>query len=558
MRRSRLFFPFLVAGLLALLLVAGILSAFTVYEGSEDTSALDPRVVEFAESLGIEVGDRLPSLPSRVSEIVTSYDTNKNGIIDISELFDAIDDYFDGEIFISDLFSIIDLYFSGEQVGSGTPTAGSRQISDMIARVRPAIVKVVRPSGAQGSGVIFKLDADYAYLLTNQHVTKYEQTVSVTVENTAEYTGTVLGVDVGRDLAVVRIDCPRCSHIGFGDSTTLNLGDDVVALGYPLDRYLPRAVDAEGNRIIVPGSITVTKGIVSAFRYDTENDRRLVQTDTPINPGNSGGPLLSLDGEIMGINTFSIVGPGSENVNFAILETTVQEQLSTLLAGTDTPKAPTDPAEGYWSTILGSVSGHLHHDADNRFEYVRWNIGVKDLSVSALFENPYAHSTEREFSYGFTLRGRAGEPFLVFAVTSLGDWALIEQDESDIRTIASGGFADLRVGDGQFNHLSVVAIGNYVGMSINGELLVSDDGRSVFDIGDRTGPGFVAAVTGYYANSEVAGEITHFQDLYVSAFHGFDVEAAMERLGEVEGGWQATHTERLDPDGIEAEEKRTP
>ena len=348
---------------------------------------------------------------------------------------DWLDRNCNGIIDIADVLTVIDLYFSGDPIpapdpappGTPTPTLSAAtptpatpeptavaptpmatpepapvnpQLSHMITRVRPAIVRVVRPSGGQGSGVIFKVDPSYGYVLTNQHVTGYDQTVTVTVEDTTELEGTVLGVDVGRDLAVVRIVCPDCFHIDFGDSTTLELGDDVVALGYPLDRTLPRAVDGAGNRIIVPGSMTVTKGIVSAFRYDTANDVQLVQTDTPINAGNSGGPLLSLDGEIMGINTFTYLN--TQNVNFAILETTVQEHLDTLLGGTSPPEEPDEPY-WEWEMFLGPSAGHLHHDADSYFESVWWNVGIKDVAASAWFDNPYDLS-QSDFSHGFIVR----------------------------------------------------------------------------------------------------------------------------------------------------------
>ena len=556
MRGSLTVSPVLAVTLLTALLVACVVSADTTHDGQEGPPAIDPHVLEFARALGIEADDGLTLGSTTTPELVASYDLNENGMIDRSEVIQAVGDYFADEISRGDVIGIIGFYLSGEQVGSG-PATEPPQISDMIGRVRPAIVKVLRPSGGQGSGVIFKVDASYAYVLTNQHVTGYDSTATVLVDDVTEHTGTVLGVDVDRDLAVVRIGCPLCSYIDFGDSNTLNLGDDVMALGYPRDSYLPRAdVDAAGNRIILPGSMTVTKGIVSAFRYDTENDRQLVQTDTPLNPGNSGGPLLSLDGEIVGINTFGIIA--SENLNFAVLETTVQEQLPTLLAGTPTAE-PDIPRErqNEWFTVLGPVSGHIHHNDDNRFELVSWDIDLRDMGAFAWFRNPYAHSTERKFSYGLMLRSHGTEPYLVFVVSSHGGWRLIERDGADSRTIASGKSTDIRVGDGQFNHLSAGLVDNYAAMGINGELLVSDDGRDVFDVGSNTGFGDVAAITGYFANSEIAGQVTDFRDLYVSAFVGVGVEAALERLGEIGDEPQPTYSEHLDSDEIESEE-RTP
>ena len=486
----------------------------------------------------------LPRLAAAESEScpLAWLDQNCNGIIDIG-----------------DLFTVIDLYFSGDPIPATEPDPAppepppvSAQLSDMITRVRPAIVRVVSPSGWQGSGVIFKVDPSYGYVLTNQHVTGYDQTVTVTVEDTTEYEGTVLGVDVGRDLAVVRIVCPDCFHIDFGDSTTLELGDDVVALGYPLDRTLPRAVDGDGNRIIVPGSMTVTKGIVSAFRYDTANDVQLVQTDTPINAGNSGGPLLSLDGEIMGINTFTYLN--TQNVNFAILETTVQENLDTLLGGTSPPEEPDEPY-WEWQTLLGPSAGHLHHDADSSIESVWWDVGIKDVAASAWFKNPY-DAAQSGFSHGFIVRRKAGEPFLVFVVLgnpSGNSWGLLERKGSDSRTIAHGSVDNLRTGEAAHNHLAVAVAGRYAAFAVNGELVADSGGGDLFDVGDGTGAGDVYVVTGYIIDTEVAGEITHFENFRIRGLVGGGSLSIDESMGAIKEGWQPVYEERAELEAAEPE-----
>ena len=502
---------------------------------------------------------------------------------------DWLDQNCNGIIDIADLFTVIDLYFSGDPIpapdpappGTPTPTPTlsaatptpatpeptavaptpmatpepapvNPQLSHMITRVRPAIVRVVRPSGGQGSGVIFKVDPSYGYVLTNQHVTGYDQTVTVTVKDTTELEGTVLGVDVGRDLAVVRIVCPDCFHIDFGDSTTLELGDDVVALGYPLDRTLPRAVDGDGNRIIVPGSMTVTKGIVSAFRYDTANDVQLVQTDTPINAGNSGGPLLSLDGEIMGINTFTYLN--TQNVNFAILETTVQEHLDTLLGGTSPPEEPDEPY-WEWEMFLGPSAGHLHHDADSYFESVWWNVGIKDVAASAWFDNPYDLS-QSDFSHGFIVRQKRGEPYLVFVVSggpSGNYWRLAERTGSDTRVIARGSVDNLRTGEAAGNHLAVAVAGRYAAFAVNGELMTDSGGGDVFDVGEGTGAGGVEVITGYFRDTEVAGEITQFENFRIRWLARGGSLSSDESMGAIKEGWQPMYEERAELEAAEPE-----
>ena len=136
----------------------------------------------------------------------------------------------------------------------------------------------------------------------------------------------------------------------FGDASMVAVGSDVIAIGYALG---------------IEGPATVTRGIVSAIRYQSEFDRWVIQSDAPINPGNSGGPLLSLSGEILGINTFGIRQTSSgvpvEGFGFAVSETTVATLLPGLKAGglvavptpTPQPSAPEGvyTSEKYWYTI---------------------------------------------------------------------------------------------------------------------------------------------------------------------------------------------------------------
>ena len=85
------------------------------------------------------------------------------------------------------------------------------------------------------------------------------------------------------------------------------------------------------RRVIVPGEASVTKGIISAFRYSTRMDAQLVQNDAAINPGNSGGPLFTPQGQIVGLNTFGyeydLDDRPLRGLEFAVLETTIQERL---------------------------------------------------------------------------------------------------------------------------------------------------------------------------------------------------------------------------------------
>ena len=186
-----------------------------------------------------------------------------------------------------------------------------------------------------GSGVIFDVRGTTAYIVTNHHVVENTTRVNVTVRDSRVYEGEVLGLDSVRDLAVVRICCGGFEKLDFGNPAALDPGDEVVAMGYPLG---------------FSGSATVTRGIVSAFRYDSPRRSDVIQTDAPLNPGNSGGPLLSLDGEILGINTYGYDttedGRPVEGVSFAVSAETVAAQVRRLIsAGARATPTPTPTPE---------------------------------------------------------------------------------------------------------------------------------------------------------------------------------------------------------------------
>ena len=179
----------------------------------------------------------------------------------------------------------------------------------------------IQTSSGSGSGVIFETQGRTGYVVTNYHVVEGEVQVSVIVNDSTTYRGSVLGTDSVRDLAVLSICCGSFQALPFGNAANLQPGDEVMAIGYALG---------------LPGEATVTRGIVSAVRYDSAYRSDVIQTDAAINPGNSGGPMLSLSGEILGINTFrydeSQSGRPTEGLGFAISGTTVQQQIPTLLA----------------------------------------------------------------------------------------------------------------------------------------------------------------------------------------------------------------------------------
>lgn len=161
-----------------------------------------------------------------------------------------------------------------------------------------------RRAASAGSGVI--VDAKNGYVLTNAHVVKNADTIEVTLTDGRELTAELVGTDEEVDLAVLKLEEARdLTQIAISDSTTLRVGDFVVAIGNPFGL-----------------GQTVTSGIVSALGRSglgIEGYESFIQTDASINPGNSGGALVNLRGELVGINT-AIIAPAGGNVGigFAI------------------------------------------------------------------------------------------------------------------------------------------------------------------------------------------------------------------------------------------------
>lgn len=167
----------------------------------------------------------------------------------------------------------------------------------------------------QGSGVIVSPDG---YIVTNNHVVADAVDVEVILADRRQYKGKVVATDPKTDVAVVKINGTNLPTVPWADSSTLAVGEFVLAIGNPLGL-----------------SRTVTFGIVSAVgRADVgvADFEDFIQTDAPINPGNSGGALVNVNGELVGINT-AIASPtgGSVGVGFAIPSNMARAAMQSLI-----------------------------------------------------------------------------------------------------------------------------------------------------------------------------------------------------------------------------------
>jgi len=171
----------------------------------------------------------------------------------------------------------------------------TQTIVDIVAAARPAVVRIESEmstvENSVGSGVIFRTDPDAgtALVLTSYHVVDDTLNPKIIVHDTTPYTGTVIGADEQRDVAVIEICCNASFvPLRFNTDAMPMTGSNVVAIGYPLG---------------LEGAPTVTAGIVAAQRFNRDRATFELQTDAAVNPGNSGGPLLAVDGRVVGIIT---------------------------------------------------------------------------------------------------------------------------------------------------------------------------------------------------------------------------------------------------------------
>ena len=200
---------------------------------------------------------------------------------------------------------------------------------NIYKKVLPAVVNITSTSVSfdffygvvpeQGAGSGFIIDKE-GHIVTNFHVIANARQLEVTLANKKKYKAEVIGADRSHDLAVIKISAPGLSVATLGDSSHLQVGQKVYAIGNPFGMF----------------SGTMTRGIVSSIRSVREPDGvyidEAIQTDAAINPGNSGGPLLNSKGEVIGINTM-IAGTAGQNsgIGFAIPINTAKAVLNDLV-----------------------------------------------------------------------------------------------------------------------------------------------------------------------------------------------------------------------------------
>ncbi|MBI5297543.1 MAG: trypsin-like peptidase domain-containing protein [Chloroflexi bacterium] len=216
-----------------------------------------------------------------------------------------------------------------------SPAAQQDALTNLYSRVSPSVVAIQVISelgGSLGSGFVYDTQG---HIITNYHVVEGAQEVEVDFTSGYKTYGTVIGTDLDSDLAVIKVDAPaeELHPVTMGDSSTLQVGQTVIAIGNPFG---------------LNGTMTI--GIVSALGRTLDSEHSapggsfftagdIIQTDAAINPGNSGGPLFNINGEVIAVNrairttNYTESGePVNSGIGFAISGNVVKRVVPVLIA----------------------------------------------------------------------------------------------------------------------------------------------------------------------------------------------------------------------------------
>lgn len=217
-----------------------------------------------------------------------------------------------------------------------------KSVNAMIKDVSPAIVGVINMQKATsfddllqgkstkaqeagvGSGVIYQINNNSAYIVTNNHVIDGASQIKVQLHNGKQVEANLVGTDAVSDIAVLKIDSQKgIKAMKFANSSKVQTGDSVFAMGNPLGLEFANSV---------------TSGIISANERTIESNTtsggtkvNVLQTDAAINPGNSGGALVDVNGNLVGINSMKIAADQVEGIGFAIPSNEVRVTIEQLV-----------------------------------------------------------------------------------------------------------------------------------------------------------------------------------------------------------------------------------
>lgn len=201
------------------------------------------------------------------------------------------------------------------------------KLTDIVSEVSPAVVGVTniqlrndfweQSGGSEagtGSGVIYKKDDEFAYIVTNHHVVEGADEVEIVLYNDEHLNAKILGSDLFSDLAVLQVDGNTIDKVmEMGSSDNVKVGEPAIAIGNPLGHMFAGSV----TQGIISGT---QRTIPMDFNQDGRPDwqAEVIQTDAAINPGNSGGALINMQGLLIGINSMKVNQAAVEGIGFSI------------------------------------------------------------------------------------------------------------------------------------------------------------------------------------------------------------------------------------------------
>ena len=336
-----------------------------------------------------------------------------------------------------------------------TPTeSASQSIADVVESTRAGVVRVAGTSGA-GSG--FVVDPD-GYILTNEHLLDGTGRLTVVFDHGARLTPKVVATDAARDIALLKVESSR-ELTALPLATEAREGEEVVALGYPLD---------------LAGGMSVTRGIVSAFR--SYGGVSYVQTDAATNKGNSGGPLLNLRGEVVGMNSRGLLS--AQGIGFAIRYDILSSRLALMKSGMSPGgTGPQATRASRPQHTFGPVSGTLDQDPSDGFiPTFDSQIDVADFVADVTFTMPHG-ITGKTWSSGFLVRRSDRRTGHVVVIHKSGRWShyLRHAGPADYLLDQVGFSASIRTGENERNHVRVIASGSAGWLFVNGDYIAELD-----------------------------------------------------------------------------------
>ena len=207
-------------------------------------------------------------------------------------------------------------------------------ISEAVEKVYDGVLMVRNYQNNEvastGTGFVYKIDGDYAYVMTNQHVVDGADRVTLITSNDEEIDGEVLGGDSYVDIAVIRTKkTDGLIALQLGNSENAKLGDLVFTIGNPLG-YEYRGSVATGH---LAGKDRLVSVSTDNSTVGSDWVMKVLQTDAAINPGNSGGPLMNANGEVIGVISMKLVQTEVEGMGFAIPIEYINSKIETLEKG---------------------------------------------------------------------------------------------------------------------------------------------------------------------------------------------------------------------------------